>query len=198
VRQDTRQRILATAEELLLSRGFQGFSYHHIAERLDIRTAAVHYHFPTKADLGLALLQRYRERFRWWAWQLREQKVSPVGCLEHFITLERRLVEANRVCPLSVVCVELQGVSDEMSAAAQRLLDDALHWLEIVLESGREANLFHFDGSAAARALVVLVTLQGALQLARLNGIETFDAVRAQIRQDLGLPAIAPTGRVAS
>lgn len=187
MRGDTRNRILATAEALLLTSGYQGFSYHHIAERLGIRPAAVHYHFPTKADLGFALLQRYRERFRWWAWQLHEQKARPEACLEHFITLERRLLERDRVCPLSVVCVEMRGVSDTIRAEAQRLFEDARLWLETVLESGRHSGAFTFEGHAGERALAVLAVLQGALQLGRLVGREAFDTLREQLRRELGM-----------
>ncbi|WP_181919204.1 TetR/AcrR family transcriptional regulator [Alkalilimnicola ehrlichii] len=87
---NTRQQILVAAEDLLLTRGFQGFSYHHIAERLGVRNAAIHYYFPSKNDLGLALLRRHREHFRWWAWQLQKQKASPISCLERFVATERR------------------------------------------------------------------------------------------------------------
>lgn len=191
VRRNTRHRILATAEMLLLTWGYQGFSYHHVAERLGMRPATVHYHFPTKADLGLALLQRYRERFRWWAWRLREQKASPEACLEHFITLERRLLERDRVCPLSVVCVEMRGVSDAIRAETQRLFEDARLWLETVLESGRRSGAFTFEGCARTRALGVLAVLQGALQLGRLVGEEAFDALREQLRRELGMASAA-------
>ncbi|XLM19461.1 TetR/AcrR family transcriptional regulator, partial [Chromobacterium piscinae] len=61
---DTRKRILDLAEELLLTRGFNGFSYQHISSELGVRNAAIHYHFPKKNDLGVALIQRYRRRFQ--------------------------------------------------------------------------------------------------------------------------------------
>jgi len=56
---DTRTQILDIAEQLARQRGFSGFSYRDISQPLGIRNAAVHYHFPTKADLGIALLERY-------------------------------------------------------------------------------------------------------------------------------------------
>jgi TetR/AcrR family transcriptional regulator, transcriptional repressor for nem operon len=195
VRQDTRQRILAIAEELLLSRGFQGFSYHHISERLGVRNAAVHYHFPSKNDLGLALIQRQREHFRWWGRQLREQRASPAACLEHFFAVERRFVDSGRVCPLGVTTVELLGVSDPMRAEAQLLLDDAIEWLAAVLEVGRRAEAFRFRGLAQERAVALLATMQGALQLARLAGEHVFEQILAQVRHELGMPPNAATGQ---
>ena len=63
---DTREEILRKASRLLQLNGFNGFSYGHIAKELGIKTAAVHYHFPTKADLGVALVQRFQTRYRLW------------------------------------------------------------------------------------------------------------------------------------
>src|ERR1700682_1157248 len=60
---DTPQRILDVAERLGHTRGFNGFSYADIAEALDVTKASLHYHFPSKADLGKRLIERYEETF---------------------------------------------------------------------------------------------------------------------------------------
>src|ERR1041384_2875350 len=63
---DTREEILNCAEELWQRRGYNVFSYPHIAVQRGIRNAAIHYHFPSKENLGVALIQRYRQRFQDW------------------------------------------------------------------------------------------------------------------------------------
>src|SRR5512145_2923851 len=60
---DTATRILDVAEQLVQTRGFNGFSYADVAAELDITTASLHYHFAGKAELGEALIDRYAERF---------------------------------------------------------------------------------------------------------------------------------------
>src|ERR1700716_3789494 len=59
----TAARILDVAEHLLQVRGFNGFSYADVAAELQITKAALHYHFPGKAELGHALIDRYTRRF---------------------------------------------------------------------------------------------------------------------------------------
>src|SRR5580693_3364808 len=59
----TADRILDAAEALAQTRGFNGFSYAHIAEQLGITKASRHYHFRGKAQLGDALIARYTQRF---------------------------------------------------------------------------------------------------------------------------------------
>ena len=61
---DTREQIMDRAGHLLMSRGFNGFSYRDISSHLGIKNAAVHYHFRSKADLALALVDQYRQILR--------------------------------------------------------------------------------------------------------------------------------------
>lgn len=61
---DNRTLILGAASELLKARGFNAFSYRDLAERVGIKSSSVHYYFPTKQDLGHALLKEYREAMR--------------------------------------------------------------------------------------------------------------------------------------
>jgi TetR/AcrR family transcriptional regulator, transcriptional repressor for nem operon len=60
---DTAQRILDIAEQLVQMRGYNAFSYAHIAAELGITKASLHYHFSGKAELGQALIARYAQRF---------------------------------------------------------------------------------------------------------------------------------------
>ena len=48
---DTKEAILRLGAELIQQVGYHAFSYADIAKKLDIKNAAVHYHFPAKADL---------------------------------------------------------------------------------------------------------------------------------------------------
>lgn len=55
----TKQALLDSAEHAARSRGWDGFSYADLAKEVGIRKASIHYHFPAKSDLSLALLERY-------------------------------------------------------------------------------------------------------------------------------------------
>ena len=55
--------ILDVAEALVQTRGYNGFSFRDVAAAVGVKSSSVHYHFPTKADLGATLARRYRERF---------------------------------------------------------------------------------------------------------------------------------------
>ena len=62
-RSETAEQILDLAETLIQTRGYSAFSYQDISDALGIRKASIHYHFASKTDLGIAVVDRYVERF---------------------------------------------------------------------------------------------------------------------------------------
>ena len=61
---DTKTALLNSAENAARRLGFDGFSYADLAEDVGIRKASIHHHFPSKANLSVALMQRYHENFQ--------------------------------------------------------------------------------------------------------------------------------------
>lgn len=184
-RTDTRDVILKTAGHLLQTRGFNGFSYAHIAEALDIKTAAVHYHFPSKTDLGLALLEKYRGRYQRWMTDAAGQ--PPWIVLEGFFSIYAHfLKDGMKACPCGVLQAELMAIPDEMQAATRAMTKEVVGWLAGVLEEGRGKGHFKFEGEPQDKAFLVMATVQGALQVARSLGREAFHASIRQLKHDLG------------
>ena len=57
----TSDEILASALTLIMSGGYNGFSYADIAGVVGIRKASIHHHFPSKVDLVRTLVKQYRK-----------------------------------------------------------------------------------------------------------------------------------------
>ncbi|MFZ0256233.1 MAG: TetR/AcrR family transcriptional regulator [Gammaproteobacteria bacterium] len=60
--EDTRQRILDTAQALILERGFAGVSVDQIIQSLGLTKGAFFHHFRNKNDLARTLIQRYSDQ----------------------------------------------------------------------------------------------------------------------------------------
>jgi len=60
---DRRTQILDAAEAAFRRGGFDATSFRDVAAEVGIKSASVHHHFPTKADLGAAVVRRYADRF---------------------------------------------------------------------------------------------------------------------------------------
>ena len=182
---DTREEILAAAEELLLRRGFNGFSYQHIAVRLSIRNAAIHYHFPTKEDLVMALVRRYRLRFLAWT----EEAASCCSAFDrlkaYFQTYVDHLDKLWRICPVGIFGAEFDAIPDLMQREAQMLMRDVYEWMVATLDEGRREGSVDFVGDARDKAMGLAASLQGALQFASIAGRERFEQVFRQVALEL-------------
>lgn len=181
---NTKVGILDLAENLLLDRGFNGFSYANISAVLKIKNAAVHYYFPAKADMGVAIIQRARERFASWTQNQRMAAKPPAEKLEAFFRQYLRFLEAGQqVCLGGALETDFKTLPPKMQVETQKFASDILFWMEGVLEEGREKQIFSFPGEARDQAILILSSLQGALQMARAVGSSCLHLAMSQIRR---------------
>jgi len=185
---DTREQIMDRAAQLLMSRGFNGFSYRDISSHLGVKNAAIHYHFPAKTDLALALVDEYRRILRKGTSEFMAYGGSALQQLEGFFEFTTKQCHVGRcICPFGAFSVDYNELPDELRDATQNFMEESIKWLTRVMEVGRDEEEFSFNGDPRAKAVTVLAALQGARQLARIHGIELLNDVVTQVRQDLGL-----------
>ena len=103
--------ILDAAERLAQTLGYNGFSYADIAAQLGVTKASLHYHFPSKAELGGALIERYRVVFgaALAAIDLSQYKFGIFGIALVVLMLTR----PEGIFPSRQRAVEMHGDSDE-------------------------------------------------------------------------------------
>lgn len=184
----TKRKILDLAENLLQRLGYNGFSYQHLSKELGIKNAAIHYHFPTKEELGVEIIGRTRRRFNKWT-NHPENRILPVK--EQFDWLIKsyhyNLNADNRVCLIGCLATDYYTLPRQMQAAVRTLSNEVQHWTARLLEGGRQSGVVNFEGNSQPKALSILSTLTGALQLARLLGNEYYHQIIEQIYIDLDL-----------
>lgn len=174
------------AESFLQDRGFNGFSYAHIATELGVKNAAIHYHFPSKEELVGAVIQRYRDRFQLWVNNSRIKDLSPREKLDWFFSIYTDTrADHGKVCLAGSLETEFTSLPDSLREQTEALTRELLGWLEATLQEGRQAGAFHFPGDPASKAALILSSLQGALQIARALGTQKFRAVVEQHKRDL-------------
>lgn len=152
---DTREKILNAAEGMIRERGYHGFSTREVAAEVGVKAASVHYHFPTKSDMGAAATERYAARFLDALGSPDRFEGAPATALQvyaaayrHALTVERRL------CLCAILGAESDGLPDPVAAAARRFFERNLSWLSAALGG---------DDSAQSLAPAVLSALEGAL-----------------------------------
>lgn len=183
---DTKTHILNIAEDLLQDNGYNGFSYQHIAKVLKIKNAAIHYYYPSKEDLGCDIIRRARGRFRKWINLPETQALNAWERLDLFLTLYYSYLENNsKVCLVGSLAAAYKTLPASMQQETQWLIEDIMQWLCNLLIESQKAGVWKFKGEAESRATVILSSLMGGLQMARVTGRQRFFEVVAQIKLEL-------------
>ena len=159
--------VLDVAERLIQTRGFNGFSYADVAAKVGITKASLHYHFPTKGDLGLSLVQRYQETFEAALADLLRDGGDTRTLLEGYAELYRSVLRKDRMCLCGMLAAEHSTLPAPMQRALQVFFDANERWLAGVLEAGRRKGELKLAGPAREEARLLVAGLEGALLVAR-------------------------------
>ncbi|MFY0664507.1 MAG: TetR/AcrR family transcriptional regulator [Natronospirillum sp.] len=151
----TAEQILDVTQALLSEKGFNGFSFREVALAVGIKSASVHYHFPTKEDLVIAVLKRYSERF------LSAFAYADAHCssadekLQFFVNMYRTELKQNQRLPMCIMLASDIAVLPENVVLGLRIFyQQNLAWL---------AALVSGEADAEAQAAGWLSSLNGAL-----------------------------------
>src|SRR6266702_6839318 len=166
----TKQRILGIARELFARQGYTGTSIADIARELGTTTAALYYHFPSKADILRGLLAEPMAAYTRISEGLRTRRPSPEDLLGAFIDL-------------AVDSRDLAAVIDRVRAVLA-MIDEQLPQSSAQMTEGVIAALAGPDAGRAAviRAHAAFAVVKGATMAAMSDGGGTLDpACRAEI-----------------
>ncbi len=181
---DTACKIADTFRDMVMRRGFNAVSYGDLAKALGIRTASIHYHFPTKAALGVTVLKRYAEAFKQvWAEVSPDDPESYKRAYEGFMAPIRPVRDMEGVsCLFGVLGAEYQTLCPDIQSVISGFFAEQEKWLAKVFEGGREAGVFQFKGPARDFAKLYVSALQGAMLIKKSTSEPAhFDAVVGQL-----------------
>jgi TetR/AcrR family transcriptional repressor of nem operon len=183
----TSQQILDIAQQLVQTRGFNAFSYADIAKALHVTNASLHYHFTTKADLGVSLIERYDRRIQEALADIDRSGAGAAGKIRAYVRIYSEVLRDDRMCMCGMLAAEFVTLPKAMQAALDRYFELNDRWLATVLEEGRAEGALRFSGSSAEMAQFLIASLEGAMMLARSHGgMARFDAATRHLLAELG------------
>lgn len=187
----TAGRILDVAERLVQTRGYNGFSYADISSELRIRNASVHYHFPSKTDLGKRLVSRHREKFAA-ALEILEQETSDARhILRRYVALWTGVLrDRDRMCLCGMMAADIATLPKAIRVEIKRFFDENEAWLIRVIEAGRKARTLRPQAAPKIEARLLTMGLEGAMLVARSYGdIRRFEEIANRLLEGLGVPS---------
>jgi TetR/AcrR family transcriptional repressor of nem operon len=157
-----RDQILDAAEDMMRIAGYNGFSTREVAGAVSIKAASVHYHFPTKSDIGAAVAERYTQRFIE-ALGEPDAFMDPATALSFYIDAFRTaLVRDGKLCLCAVLGAEIGDLPEAVGDSTRSFFAQNLAWLMRALTADGEKPT-----SAQSRATHVLASVEGAMILSK-------------------------------
>ncbi|MFE8070798.1 TetR family transcriptional regulator [Marinobacteraceae bacterium S3BR75-40.1] len=184
---DTRAALMDAAERAVREQGVDGFSYADLSRAVGIRKASIHYHFPGKADLLVAIMARYRARILAELELFAQDERAASASIASFLSLYRSaLKDCTALCLCVASAVNPQGLDSRVTGEIQRFREAVVAWLESRFEVACQDGSVDAVGDPREEAAAALAMAEGGQIAARLAGSMTrFDLAVALLTQRL-------------
>ena len=162
-------KLLDTAQGLVQINGFNAFSYRHLSEAVGIKTASIHYHFPSKEDLGEALAQRYREQFNEVLKRIETENGDAPTRVEQYVEqFLQTLTQGGKICLCGMLASDYSTLPENVQSQIRAFFTENEAWLARGLEQGKADGVFSFESDTQDMAMSFFSMLEGAMFGARM------------------------------
>ena len=170
---DKRTEIMDAAEARIRSAGYSGFSFRELASAVGVKSSSIHYYFPAKEDLGVAVARRYADRFFEELEQGSGERAKRLA-----VAFDMAIHSDGRMC----LCGALGAASASLPApVALEATTFFKRALEFLLDGSKPASASRKDREWAFQ---VLALLEGGMMLAlALGDSDSFRSVVKSLPQ---------------
>ncbi|WP_212917129.1 TetR/AcrR family transcriptional regulator [Marinomonas sp. A3A] len=178
---DTKSKILDTAERLITLGGYNAFSFRDIADEIGIKSASVHYHYPTKGDLVSAVMARYNEEFSEQLPNLNNEQLNPNVLLNSFIDgFKAKIVDQRNMSLCTMLTSDKTILPEQVCNELVTFYQLKLDWLTQIFVRLGDIE----DDKALTQAVQLLACLHGASILVQgTDKPDFFDRALSEWRQ---------------
>jgi TetR/AcrR family transcriptional repressor of nem operon len=173
---DTKDAIMTAARAVVQAHGYNGLSFRELAKDVGIKSASIHYHFPTKGDLGAALARAYTaEALAYFDSLSLAAKDKAASFRKYTDVFRAALLKNNRMCLCGILAAEHDDLPPEVRTEVDRFTDVNVLFLTRLLSSGRAGTP---TKAVQSRALAIFGAIEGAQLVARSRGdVAVFDEI---------------------
>lgn len=169
---DIYQQILEVAENLTQTQGYNAFSYKDISAIVGVKTSSIHYYFPTKADLGKAVVKKHIDSLCNELEQLIcNKQLSCKKRLERFIDgiVAKTYSDQRKMCLGGMLASDVLTLPEIIQQEVRIFFTRLEDWIKRLLTESISKKEFKLEKKDINNeVLLIFSLLEGALLLARL------------------------------
>ncbi|WP_150523433.1 TetR/AcrR family transcriptional regulator [Roseibium sediminis] len=175
---DTKTELMDVADYLVRHKGADGFSYSDLSSVVGIRKASIHHHFPTKADLLTAIMQRYDSRVMEDLEAFSAQSRTVSEKLRRFVSFYRDALNGgDTLCMCVAYTVTHSELAEPTQAAIHTFRSRVAQWLKTRFDEARQSKEVKDLQDPGAEAAALLALVEGAQIATRISGdLASYDA----------------------
>ncbi len=171
MKQNTHLKILKEAEHCLQLRGYNGFSYKDLANAIGIKTSSIHYYYPTKVELVVAVIAFYMDQFTAELARISHSKKSTTDKLLDFIDtiFAKTFSNKRKMCLGGILAAEMSDLDPKVQTKLQEFFTKIESWIvSTIKDTPRQGSPAKNRKAPETFARQLIVQIEGALILARL------------------------------
>jgi TetR/AcrR family transcriptional repressor of nem operon len=164
-----RDQVLDHARTLLMTRGYNAFSYRDLSELVGVKTSSIHYYFPSKEDLAFEAVNAYSADVMSSIYAI-DSSAPADKKLDRYVKVLVRVIgeEGDRVCLCGMLAADIVSLPDNVRQAVQAFFRANENWLAKVLAEGEIQGTLHANNQPEAAARALFAAFQGSLLASRL------------------------------
>ncbi|MCB1157292.1 MAG: TetR/AcrR family transcriptional regulator, partial [Leptospiraceae bacterium] len=174
---ETKEKLLDCAFSLVQQRGVNAVSYQDLSDRIGIKKASIHYHFPKKEDLILSLLDRCQNNYGAEYESIANSKDKPKVKLERIAQIYRLGVLENKLCVIAMLSSEKDSLEPETQNHLAQAIEETICIFEKIFIQAKREKGKQPRGPSKVLARTFFHLLIGSQIMARSsNTLESFDS----------------------
>jgi TetR/AcrR family transcriptional repressor of nem operon len=172
-----KQELLQVAEKKVREGGYNNFSFRELAKEIGIKSASVHYHFPTKEDLAAQLAKQYTDNFINALGNPKTLYDCGTDPIIFFASLFKHSLEQDKkMCLCGLLGAESDILPPLVRVEIKRFFRKNLAWLEQAYSYDQQLS----EARVKQLAIQTISLLEGAMMISIVNNDNTiFDSALA-------------------
>lgn len=158
----TRNKLLKQANALIRGKGYSSFSYADLSKTIGISKASIHYHFPSKENLGENVVLEALKDLDVELSFIDNTELVCFQRIHRFIEIFQKSLESSQLPLCCILLTELDNLPESIKYTVSLYFDVQIEWLKKTLEVGIQNGEFDSNIDVQQSALMILTFCEGS------------------------------------